>query len=314
VRPQAAAPEVSTALVRVQGELVADGFEVESVEAAPGTSSEIAMNQAEVNSTSTTVGLFLSADGSNAELWVVDRLTNKTVVRRVATGGDAERPSPEVLALKAVELLRASLLELVVERNALPPPRASRVATQHASDWAARPLISAAPRWAIETGAAVIWSPTQIDAAFESVARGRFAPAENLQIRLSFVGLGTHPQVSGTGGSALIEQWCGLAEGLFFPFPTLVVRPYVVLGAGTFHTTVQGAAAWPYQGEHTSQWAFASDAGLGVALRLASRLELATEGHALWTAPEPIVRFVSDDGPHVARPGVIGTLTLVGWL
>jgi hypothetical protein len=171
-----------------------------------------------------------AAIASNAELWVVDRLTNKTVVRRVATGGDTERPSPEVLALKAVELLRASLLELMVERNAAPPPRASRIATQHASDWAARPLISAAPRWAIETGAAVIWSPTQIDAAFESVARGRFAPAKDLQIKLSFVGLGTHRQVSGTGGSAFLEQWCGLAEGLFFPLPPFVIRPYLVLG------------------------------------------------------------------------------------
>jgi len=313
VRPQGAAPEVSTALIRVQGELVADGFEVDSREAAPGASSEAAMNQAEVNSTWTTVGLFLSADGNDAELWVVDRLTNKTVVRRVATRGDSERPSSEALAISTVELLRASLLELTVERNAL-ASRASRPAVQHASEWAARPLMSPAPRWGIEIGAAAIWNPTQIDAAFESVARGRFAATPALQLRLSFMGLGTRPRVRGTGGSALVQEWSGLAEGLFTPFSKWVARPYLTLGVGTLHTSVDGDAAWPYRAVQTSQWAFAGDAGLGVAWRLAPRLELSFEGHTLWATPEPIVRFVDQDGPHVGRPTVAGSLTLVGWL
>jgi len=313
VRPQAATPEVSAALIRVQGELVADGFEVESREAAPGASSEAAMNQAEVNSTFTTVGLFLDADGRNAELWVVDRLTNKTVVRRIATGEDPERPSSEALAISTVELLRASLLELTVERNAL-ASRAARPGARHASEWAARPLTGAAPTWGVELGVAANWSPTQIDAAFESVARGRFAIASKLQIRLSFTGLGTRPRVQGTGGSASVEEWSGLAEGLILPFSSSVARPYLALGLGTLHTTVEGEAAWPYRGVQTAQWAFAADAGLGVAARLAPRLELALEGHALWATPEPIVRFVDQNGPRVGRPAAIGSLSLVGWL
>jgi hypothetical protein len=47
---------------------------------------------------------------------------------------------PEVLAVKAVELLRASLLELVVERNTAEASAAARAAAQRASDWAARPI------------------------------------------------------------------------------------------------------------------------------------------------------------------------------
>ena len=312
VRPPAAAKEVSAALVRVQGELVADGFEVVSLEAAPGATSAMAMEQAEARWSSTTVGLFLSADGKSAELWVVDRLTNKTVVRRVATGDESENTLPEVLALKAVELLRASLLELVVERNAAATPKASRGA-ERASEWAARPLASA-PKWAIETGAAIIWSPGEVDAAFESVARGRFAAHEKLQVRVSFTGLGTRPQVRGTGGSAQVEQWYGLVEGLFIPLPKLAARPLASLGLGTFHTSVKGEAAFPYQGLQTSRWAFAADVGVGLAIRVASRLELSAEGHALWLAPKQVLRFVGDDGPHVGEPSVVGSLTLLGWL
>jgi hypothetical protein len=313
VRPSTAPREVSAALVRIQGELVADGFEVVSLDAEPGATSAMAMKQAEARSTSTAVGLFLSPDGKSAELWVVDRLTNKTVIRRVATGEESENTLPEVLALKAVELLRASLFELVVERNTAAAPKASRAAEQRASEWAARPL-ARVPQWALEAGAAAIWSPGQVDAAFESVARGRFAPIEKLQVRVSFAGLGTHPQVRGTGGSAQIEQWYGLAEGLFVPLPKLLARPIASLGVGAFHTSVKGEAAFPYRGLQTSGWAFAADVGVGVGIRLTSRLELSGEVHALWLTPRPVVRFVSDEGAHVGEPSVVGALTLLGWL
>ncbi|HEX3852522.1 MAG TPA: hypothetical protein VHW01_16250, partial [Polyangiaceae bacterium] len=292
VSPPGAVREVGVALVRVQGELIADGFEVLTVEAAPGTTSEAAMSQAE-NGSSTTVGLFLSPDGANAELWVVDRLTNKTVVRHVATGGESAKLLPEVLAVKAVELLRASLLELVVERNTAEASAAARAAAQRASDWAARPIAERKPRWALETGAAVIWSPTQVDPAFVSVARGRRALTDQLHLRVSFAGLGTRPQITGTGGSAAVAQWCALVEGVFQPLPRGLLKPVLTLGAGTFHTSITGEASPPYLGLHQAEWSFAADAGAGLVVHLASRLELAVEGHALWTAPEPIVRFVN---------------------
>ena len=317
VRPASAAREVNTALIRVEGELAADGFEVVPIEAAPGASSATSMLQAESTATSTTVGLFLSADGTSAELWVVDKLTDKTVVRHLATQDQSENMRPEVLAVRVVELLRASLLELVVERNnaaarASRPPAQS--GAQKATEWAARPLDNPESVWAIETGAAVIWNPTQVEPAFVSVARGRYALASQMQLRLSFVGLGTHPEVSGVGGKASIEQWCGLAELLFVPWRKARFSPVLSLGAGAFHTAVSGDAVLPYQGLHATQWSFAADAGLGLAFHFASRLELSLEGHALLAVPEPIVRFVSEDGAHVGRPGVIGSLSLLGWL
>jgi len=313
VRPPSAPKEVNAALVRMQGELIADGFEVVSIEAAPGATSAMAMAQAQAQSTSTAVGLFLSEDGKSAELWVVDRLTNKTVMRRVDTGDASEDALPKVLALKAVELLRASLFELVVARKGPVTPKASHAAEQRASEWAVRPL-ARVPQWALEAGAAAIWSPGQVDAAFESVARGRFAPRENLHVRVSFAGLGTHAQVRGTGGSGQLEQWYGLAEGLYLPWPKLVARPIVSLGVGAFHTSVKGEAAFPYRGVQTSDWAFVADAGVGLGVRLASRLELSAEVHALWLTPRPVLRFVGDDGPHLGDPTLVGSLTLLGWL
>lgn len=311
VRPPDAAPEVQLALIRVEGELTADGFDVVRAEAQSGASSAVSMLQAENANTSTTVGLFLNADGTSAQLWVVDKLTDKTVVRRLATRGQPENALPEVLAVRAVELLRASLLELVVERN---NRAAAPRAVERATEWAARPL-QEAPLWfGIETGAAVLWNPAQVEAAFVSVVRGRLALSELLQTRVSFIGLGTRPRVQGTGGSAAISQWGGLGELLLTPFQAHALRPSLSLGVGAFHTSVMGDAVWPYQGVRSSQWSLAGDAGAGLSWLFGKRLELAAEVHTLWLAPEPIVQFVADDGAHLGRPAMIGSLSLLGWL
>jgi hypothetical protein len=313
IRPTGAATEVKIALVRVAGELAADGFEVVPIEAEPGATSAMSLARAENAAGATTVGLFLNAEGTNAELWVVDKLTDKTVVRHLATAQQSENTLPEVLAVRVVELLRASLLELTVERRrAAAVPPASGVA--RATEWAARPLRNPKTELAVEAGAAVIWSPRQVDPAFESVVRGRYAPRSRWHFRMSFIGLGTHPEVSGVGGRASIEQWSGLLETLFSPVPGSPVKPTFSLGAGVFHTSVNGAASWPYQGLSNSHWAFAADAGLGLAWRFASRLELSLEVHGLWTAPEPIVRFVGEDGAHLAHPALVSSLSLTGWL
>ena len=313
IRPSGAAREVKLALVRVEGELAADGFEVVPIEAEPGASSASSMALAENGSGATTVGLFLNADGTNAELWVVDKLTDKTVVRHLATAEQSENALPEVLAVRVVELLRASLLELVVEQKRRATPARPRGA-QRATEWAARPLQDPLSKWAVEAGVATLWSPTQVDPAFESVIRGRFAMTEQWHVRATFIGLGTHSEVSGVGGSAAIAQAAGLVEALFSPFPNAALHPTGSLGLGVFHTSVNGVAAWPYQGLRDRQWAFAADAGLGLAWRFASRLELAVEGHGLLALPQPIVRFVTADGPHIAHPALVGALSLTGWL
>ncbi|MES1175307.1 MAG: hypothetical protein ABUL62_13385 [Myxococcales bacterium] len=313
IRPSGAAREVKLALVRVEGELTADGFEVVPIEAEPGASSASSMALAESGSGATTVGLFLNADGTNAELWVVDKLTDKTVVRRLATSEQSDNALPEVLAVRVVELLRASLLELVVERKRrAAPPTAD--GAQRASEWAARPLAGPPSKYAVEAGLATIWSPTQVDPAFESVARGRFALTQRWHVRVSFIGLGTRPEVSGVSGSAAITQSAGLVELLFSPLAETALHPVASFGVGSFHTTVNGTASWPYRGRRDDQWAVAADVGVGLAWRFASRLELSVEGHGLMAMPQSIVRFATTDGPHVAHPALIGALSFTGWL
>jgi hypothetical protein len=319
VYPAEAEPSVSAALVRVRGELTADGFDVLLVKAQLGTSSAAAMGEAEHDSGSATVGLFLNADGKSAELWVVDKLTDKTVVRRVNTASEPTDQLSEVLAVRAVELLRASLLEFLVvqrqpESHSPAPQQASlpnRATIQHVSEWAARPMVGEpAIPWTVEAGLGLLLNPGQVNPTLGLIGRVRFPISQMLQPRLSFAGLGTRPLVAGEGGTARLQQWHALGEAVLMPWPSRRITPLFTLGLGVEHVDVDGEASWPYRGYHSSAWTFVTDAGVGVALKLSSRMALVTEGHTAFTWPYPMLRFSGEDSAKIGRPTLVASLAL----
>jgi hypothetical protein len=317
VRPSHAEPPVAAALVRVRGELVADGFEVALSEAQPGISAEASMTAAE-QGTSATVGLFLSSDGTSAELWVVDRLTGKTVVRRVKTTAEPSEQLSQVLAVRAVELLRASLLELVIERRPAErkgPLPVSPEVTRRASAWAARPLdIQHRTHFALEAGPAAVLNPGQVGTGLLLVGRARVAFTRSFSARVSVGGLGTRPEITAPEGSAEVEQSWALGELAVAPWPEGSWLPVFSLGAGAIHVAVEGNAAWPYRGIRSSSWFVGTDAGAGLVVSLAPRLDLALEGHVMLATPEPALHFLGHEVARIARPALVFTLTVAGWL
>ncbi|WP_437969010.1 hypothetical protein WMF04_06835 [Sorangium sp. So ce260] len=320
VRPGAADPSISEALIRIRGELVADGFDVELLDAQSASAPRPTMDDAGQQAGSAAlIGLFLAPDGQAAELWVVDPATNRTLVRRIDTRGEARENLVEVLAVRAVELLRASLLELLMSSRrpaapvAAPPP--SKVSRQ-VSRPAERSLDHQSRRstWGVELGGGLLASPGGIGPALLLVARLRVAPLGPIEGRLSLAGLGTAPRVAGPQGSATVQQRFGLVELAALPWPELRLRPRFSVGLGALHVAVDGEAAWPYRGVHGAQWAFAADAGAGVELGIVRRIDVVVEAHALVAHPVPVVRFVETEAARGARPALLGSLSLVGWL
>ncbi|WP_437945527.1 hypothetical protein WME98_32070 [Sorangium sp. So ce296] len=319
VRPSAADPSISEALIRIHGELVADGFDVELLGSQSASAPRPAMDDAEqLAGSAALIGLFLAPDGQAAELWVVDPRTDKTLVRRIDTRGEAPEHIAEVLAVRAVELLRASLLELRMSSRrsaapaaAPPPSEASRQAPRRAE-----PPLDPPRRtmWGVELGGGLLASPGGIGPALLGVARLRVAPLAPMEARLSLAGLGTAPRVAGPQGSATVQQRFGLVELAALPWPELRLRPRFSAGLGVLHVAVDGEASWPYRGVHSARWAFAADAGAGVELGIVPRLDVVVEAHALVAHPYPVVRFVETEAARVARPALLGSLSLVGWL
>jgi hypothetical protein len=298
---------VAEAITRIRGELVADGFEVSVVGARAGEDPASVLASADPRTTAAaTLGLFLQPDARAAELWVVDRLTSKTVVRRIEMTEPPSGSAPEVLARRSVELLRASLLEILVDAREGPvsAPR------EKASRWAARPLEPKRARWGAEAGVQALAGFGGVGSAVMPVVRARLALTRRLVGRLSLAGLGTRPRVDAASGSATVSQELGLLELVGELLPDAWLSPQLSLGAGVYHVGVSGTARSPYAGLRGDRLVFAADAGAGAALSITSAIALSLEGHGILIAPYPVIRFLGVETARIGNPLMSAALTL----
>jgi hypothetical protein len=310
VRPPARSALVDEAMTRIRGELVADGFDVRIVDAPPGASTVSVLAHADQGpSAAATLGLFLHADAKIAEVWVVDRLTNKTVMRSIEMPASSTGSAPEVLARRSVELLRASLLEILVDARERPVE--SPDARVNASQWAAKALEPRPSRWGFEAGALVLKGFGGVGGALMPVARVRFVFERRLAARVTLAGLGTRPLVESPYGSASVRQELGLLELVGEIAPESRLRPALSVGAGTYHLGVDGSAAWPYAGLEDNRFVFAADAGAGLSLSFTASFAVALEGHATLVTPYPVIRFLEMDTAEIRNPLLSAVLTLM---
>jgi hypothetical protein len=315
LRPVPASPSQSEAIVRIKSELSAGGFEVtvrdSRLAALPPEPRTLMEPSSELPAPSATLGIFGDLDHGTAELWVVDRITGKAVVRRMHVETSEDRPISEVLAIRAQELLRASLVEVVVEER---PPVAPVQKSPAQVERASADAESSPPawRWALELGGAALGGWGGIDPALAPTVRLRVPLGQRLGIRLTGLGFGTRPMVRSRVGSASVRQdvlllecaaWLGLGRR---------IRPVLSLGIGAARFAVDGTGIAPYQGEQTARWLLAGDGGIGLAVRVGAHWEAQLDLHALVLAPRPSVRFFDVDAAHAGLPTLLAILTLAG--
>jgi hypothetical protein len=315
VRQPGTDPTMAEALHRITGELVAEGFDVLEVDSTPEPG-PAAPDGTAVPETGTlaTIDLLVDSGTHIAELRVVDQLTNKIVIRRTRVD-DLQTPNAaKVLAVRAVELLRASLLELLLE-NDRPNPVPASAEVRHASQWAAQGLPAPRrPGWGVEVGACVLGDFGGIPPAVLALARVRRVLVGPLSVRVTVAGLGTQSRVDAAAGSAVVAQDVGLLELVAAPWPRAVVQPVVSLGVGTFYASVDGRANAPYAARHSARWASAMDGGLGAQAKIGGRFALSLEAHALLVQPFPVVEVLGADVARGGQPSVLASFTVMGWL
>jgi hypothetical protein len=321
LRPPAAPSAVIEALIRLGAELMVEGFDPQVVEfQLVGDTRNSLELLAPTLAATAVVAVVAGADPATAELWVVDRMTGKTVVRRIHADPKAAARMAEILSVRAVELLRASFLELaitsrprpdVVDAPVLPvEPVIKRFATE--------PLAEAEPdwKWAFEVGAGGIGAASGLGGVLAEllpVARIERALGTRLCARVTFAGLGTQSRVDIPGGFADVSQTVVLAEALFRFRRGRRIEPVVSVGAGMLRLAAEGHVSAPYTGTGGWRAAAAADAGVGVRVPLRPRrLELGIEVHALLAEPYPVVRFFDTDVARAGRPTLLAAVTLLG--
>lgn len=231
----------------------------------------------------------LVGHGGGVDIWVADRATGKTSVRSVADASDVG-----LIAVQAVELLRASLLEL---RSTL-PQRGEVEAPPQAAE------LEAPPRFAFlsRVGPAFTWSPGGLDAQaqleVEIGARVDRWVSIVAPLRVPLAAVSIAAAEGDASGFLLLT---GLALRLDFADRDSVVHPTADLGVQIAYLELRGAALAPRTGAIASRVAAIPYSALGLAIALADGIRVRLDGWIGFAAPGLVVRFA---GRPVAQWGV----------
>lgn len=295
-------------VTRVREELTAGGFDVSTLDPGPGRDPVSTATVMERQEGATAVVALVGDPGQpGAELWILDRVGTSPEVRRLPVPTDDAERSPEVLAIRTMEVLKASALKRLIESTERPRPPGPATAA------VASPIVRTR-QFGVEAGISVLDNVGGPGPAAVPLVRGRAWLGDSLFARFTLAGLGSHPRVDAPTGSASVAQSFGLVELALAARPRRRFRPVLSVGAGAVYDQSDGEAVWPYQGLRQARWALALDAGIGLLVQVGDGLSFAFEVHALVSAPHSTVRFSDVEAARLGFPFLLASLTMVAWL
>jgi hypothetical protein len=319
VGPVNGPPVMVETIVRLKGELTSAGFDTQIVDAPPVAStgdggSRAVLEQLASSRAAAAVLAIVGAPSTSGapdsvEVWVVDNVTGKSVVRRIPFEPTSASAS-KTLAIRAIELLRSSFLEIDLAAHAGqnaaggPPPAPPAAVVELVN--LGKPAHRRAQRVAIEVGGAAFLSLAGVGPAVLPLLRLDWSLRPWLLVQAALAGLGSRPTVARPAGSAEVAQAYGLLGGQDW-------RPFATLSAGALHTSVEGRANSPDEGHNVGQWSLLVDLGLDVALHLPEPLFLSLGAHAQLAEPYVGVRFADAIVATSARPTLLMTATAGAW-
>ena len=295
VRPSSSDPALLSAFAHLQGELRVHDFEVVLVDTSAETSPSDLEHAAAKEGAVAAISLLRSHDTASADIWVSDRATGKISRRSITTPPRPEGPS--LLAVRAVDLLRASLRELEPETT-LPPDivgAAPGTAPERVRDWASA---DASRRSFSLTGGALVQAPiTGFGVAVGPLLAVGYAPTAALTLRLELQGPLWGSRYATDNASATLLQQQLLAEARLRLWHVGDFGCSASAAGGASHLMARGEATTPYAPSQASSWTALAGLGLGVHWRLARVATLSLHGRSLVLAPKPVVHVGAD---HVA--------------
>lgn len=291
-----ASPALQGAFHRLQGELALHGFAMRVVDAPEAQPGDLDA-EADRGRAAAAVGFFEGEPGARVDIWISDRVTGKTSKRTIqpAPGQDAAT----VLAVRALELLRASLREYSELEGA--PPDLPEAHPERAA--AAVRDLGRPPRspWFAGIGAVASWSlPVGGVGAGPQLFVGYDAGRSALRaLWLGPVWGGRHESDAGH----FTVRWLGAA--LETPLRLLDddVRLSAFPSVSALRWDVQGEAFEPFRGRADAAWTFGAGAGaeIDVSLDAQRRARLFVTLRGVVPLPAPRVHL-GDEHWLLGRP------------
>ncbi len=310
------------AMARVNGELKAAGFEV-AVVAAHGDDVRRDLEAAgRQHNGIAAFAIFVrpfERGTSVAEIWVSDLIRQKIVIQNAVLHETDQGRGSEILAVRAVELLKANLADFwapapPTPSNPPPPPAQAPPPALPAPEKEQKPRAAFGSGLGAGLGAGVLESFGAMGPTWNPYATVSYGWPHGLSVRATFAGLGPAATLSAPSGSASVEEQLALLEAVKTWWPRSPVVPYVSVGAGAQHVRVVGVGNPPYQGHTSDGWSLLTAAGAGVAIPLISTLAFLVQARALAAWPSAVVQLAGADAGRVGAPSLLADGGLFGTL
>jgi hypothetical protein len=323
-------PQVLEIQTRLSAELASAGFdsvvvytELESQEAIEGA--------ARATGTRAAIGITRGARPS-AIVWVADPDTGRALSRTVELDSDSDATA--ILAIRAVELLKVTRLELEGQRSVsqdsspptpggsdagaatadAAPPKASSGSPEPAQAQmppsAHEPKNKALPRGApqvhrsrfgIYGGAALLAGSPSLPPSLAPAIGFIWRPTEAWGGALQMWGPAMK-SLRGTEGTADVDEEAALAHVEFEPIHSGWMHTFARLGAGAYRLAARGDATDPYRSRSGQTWSAAGSLGLGLRSAGLRPIMILATVDALLLAPRPGVEFAGRLAGGRARP------------
>jgi hypothetical protein len=273
------------ALARITGELAAAPFRTVTLPIDPDVDVLSQVETAgEEQSATATFAIVRDRDlaSNRVTIWVSNRVTGTTTIRRMPVeGGNIDRSATR-LAVESVELIRASLAGLWPSP---PVPRPPETVTPEPPPGPGIALALGVGRTTDFGDAPAFWAP-QLAASW-----GR---PDGIGVRLTASGFGPGADVSSQAGSVHIARAVATL-GLVRSFRTdRTVQPLVGIAGGVQHLAVHGTSP-PQLAHDASALSALGMASLGIAVALGARVAAVAEADAMIVWPASKVRIAAAD-------------------
>jgi hypothetical protein len=311
LQPSGASAGQRRCLTRIRQELLSSGFSVTIVDPGPETDpSSLADAVQHQPHSAATIALVGDPTLGVAELWILDRTGIRAAVRRITAPAEDPEHAAEVMAIRTIEVLRASALQRLVDSSEAHTPAPTCPPTL--------PVVAVVPKdrsaSAVELGLAVLDNLGGPGPALIPIARLRAQLSDSFFARVTLEGLGTHPRVHAIEGSAEIDQTFGIVEiGATFRQDRRL-EPFVTLGGGALHVAASGEGIYPFTGIDQSRWVASVDLGVGIMAVIRKGWALSFEVHTLIVAPHPVVQFSGIAAGTIGGPALAAAWSVVTWL
>jgi len=301
LKPPVTDDVTSDAVARVRGELTAAGFEVSML--PQDTALDVRSALETVGRELDPIAAFAivrAATGNTAEIWVCDRIAGKSVIQsvRLDVAGIPGEPSRSVvLAVQAVELLKASLAQYWLASQRRTSPAAG----------AGAPATAVTAGLGVEAAVGVLDNAGAVSPVWQPIVRASYGSAGGWAGRITVAGLGSDAALRAPEGSAQIRQMFGLVELLRGFRAGSHVQPIVSVGAGVYRARVTGVGAANFDGSQSDTWSALAVIGAGVVVPVLSRVALVADAQVGVTWPDNLIRLNFVDAGRLGRPSLLAS-------